>query len=57
MTHFHLLSLPMPKLVLGLSGSLADQLQFQIDQASSKVERPGGMHCFFAGIGFEGNNR
>jgi hypothetical protein len=29
---------------LTLAGSLADQLQSQIDQASSKVERPGGMN-------------
>jgi hypothetical protein len=27
-----------------LAGNLADQLQSQIDQASSKVERPGGMN-------------
>jgi hypothetical protein len=27
---------------LALAGSLADQLQSQIDEASSKVERPGG---------------
>jgi hypothetical protein len=29
---------------LALAGSLADQLQSQIDQGSSKVERPGGMN-------------
>lgn len=29
---------------LALAGSLADQLQFQIDQASCKGERPGGMN-------------
>jgi hypothetical protein len=29
---------------LALAGSLADQLQSHIDQASSKVERPGGMN-------------
>ena len=29
---------------LALADSLADQLQSQIDQASSKVERPGGMN-------------
>lgn len=29
---------------LELAGRLADQLQSQIDQACSKVERPGGMN-------------
>ena len=29
---------------LALAGSLADQLQSQINQASAKVERPGGMN-------------
>ena len=29
---------------LALASSLADQLQSQIDQACSKVERPGGMN-------------
>ena len=29
---------------LALAGSLADQLQSQIEQDSSKVERPGGMN-------------
>jgi hypothetical protein len=29
---------------LALAGSLADQLQSQIDQTRSKAERPGGMN-------------
>jgi hypothetical protein len=29
---------------LALAGNLADQLQTQIDQARSNVERPGGMN-------------
>lgn len=33
-----------PQAGLALAGNLADQLQSQIDQASSKVERPGGMN-------------
>ena len=34
---------------LALAGSLADQLQSQIDQASSKMERPGGMNYLLPG--------
>jgi hypothetical protein len=34
---------------LALAGRLADQLQSQIDQASSKVERPGGMNYLLPG--------
>ena len=32
------------KIGLALANNLADQLQFQIEQARSKAERPGGMN-------------
>jgi hypothetical protein len=34
---------------LALAGSLADRLRSQIDQAISKVERPGGMNYLLPG--------